>query len=123
MKIDWKDLSKNVVRLHMLAGSGVTPVRPDAEFNHEIGGGLIDCSPEILEVKGQTLTGKDIRRYLWKHRKCRGLQRQTALVWTTYLPGEDMSYVGISVLVGKRTMDRTLERDRGMVSVMEADDG
>jgi len=100
--MNWKKISNKLVEDHTTHESAVVLLDPHSK------GVLVNLSGDdfCLEIEGRNITPKKVRQFLWEHRKKRALQRKHAAVWSSYLPDEDISYVGVGAVTSKEVAER-----------------
>jgi hypothetical protein len=101
-KVDWKKISKKLSEDHGKYESAVVPLNPHSS------GVLVNLSDDKFywETDGKNLTPKKVRKFLWENRKKRALQRKNAAVWSSYLPDEDKTYMGVGAITSKEVAVR-----------------
>jgi len=100
--MDWKKISKKLTDDHNENESSIVRLNP-----HSIGH-MVNLSNDnfCLEVKGKEIRSKRVRKFLWENRKKRALQRRSAVLWSSYLEDDDISYVGVGALTTKKVADK-----------------
>lgn len=102
---NWKDISKATSEAH--PGGFVVLEAPHLTEDLFPEGTARFYHPDLtLEVGGESLSPKDIRRFLWEHRSARPIQRERAFIETSYDEDKDVSFLR----VGTITTDPVLER-------------
>mgnify|MGYP003649401958 CR=1 FL=1 len=98
--MDWKKISKRLSKIHEEKKSSVVRLTPFTE------GVVVNLSNDsfCLEVPGEQLSAKKVRKFLWENRKKRALQRKNAILWSAYLEDDDTSYVGVGALTLKQAI-------------------
>ena len=66
-------------------------------FEHE--------SPQV-ELPGEELAPRDIRKFLWENRGMRCITRDRSFIWSKYLPKSDSSVIGIGTLTTEKVLER-----------------
>lgn len=54
---------------------------------------------DLLVVRGNTLSPKQVRTWLWEKRKSRALKRGAAVIWSVYVKDRNESVVGTGAFV------------------------
>ena len=106
---DWKEISKASSQAHpggvVFLESPHFPMEalPEqaAPFYHDL----------TLEVGGETLSPKDIRRFLWENRGSRAIQRDRSFIETAYDEDSDVSTVKIGTMTGANVLERMSHGD------------
>ncbi len=103
--MNWKKISSKLVDDHANNGSAVITLDPHSE------GVLVNLSHDefCLAEKGKDLKVKSVRKFLWENRKKRALQRENAAIWSSYMPDEDKSYMGVGALTSEKVAKRMKE--------------
>ena len=97
MVVDWGEIAREVSGRHKDEGSSVVSIG-----DSELGDALIDVSPSHLTMAGREVAPRRIRGYLWENRKTPRLRRPGSVVWSLYDEEEDVSFVGIGLMVERR---------------------
>ncbi len=101
---DWKEVSKVSSEAHpggvVFLDSPHFPVSSlpgeAAPFYHDL----------TLEVGGNDLSPKEIRRFLWEHRNSRAICRDRCFIETLYDEDSDVSTVKIGTMTGVHVLER-----------------
>tara|TARA_Y100001973_G_C5140216_1_gene302522 strand:+ start:457 stop:795 length:339 start_codon:yes stop_codon:yes gene_type:complete len=103
---NWKVIANTVAESHS-GGQGILLDNPDFDFDMLPGWAVAyrHESP-LLEVEGESLTAKDVRKFLWEHRNHRSVTRDRSFVWSKYDEELDTSTVGIGTLTVKPALER-----------------
>ena len=100
--MNWKKISSKLVDDHANTESAVITLDPHSK------GILVNLSNDefCLEEEGKELKVKKVRRFLWENRNKRALQRENAAIWSSYIPEEDKSYMGVGAVTSKEVARR-----------------
>lgn len=99
-EVDWKALSHVASEQHRDDGvSFLTPhgVRdPDGEF-----------IPLVVDaVSGREIAPRVFRRFWWENKSDRAMQRENVVLWSRYSPEDDVSHLGIGVVLDEAVRER-----------------
>lgn len=102
----WKQVARDLVSMHSRMGVSRVVLRPE-----RLGPSRTDmvntCEDEdLLVVRGNSLSPKEVRRWLWEKRKKRSLRRPNAVIWSVYDEKEDRSIVGTGAIVSEPVAER-----------------
>ena len=107
---NWKLLSKTVADSHNRIGLSVV----NKEGNPVVEGKLINLTREEFQFtkSGGELRPKEIRTWLWTYRKNRSFSRNNLVVWSSYNPDEDITYMGVGAVVSPKAASKFSEDKR-----------
>ena len=97
MTSGWKNKATELVTEHNRDGLGCVLDSPGTGGEETE---VQSISNEFLEVKGKTLTGKQVLKWAWENRNLPALKEATVL-YSWYDEVRDISLVGLGVLVEK----------------------
>lgn len=109
MSAKWKDIVSALRAMHQETGAGFVRVADGGLlWPSELPDSLemVNVSPdeELLEVDGTEVPSKEVKRWLWRHRKSRSLKRVRAILWSVYDQGKTV--VGVGAVVDRRVLER-----------------
>jgi hypothetical protein len=104
--VRWKEVARNLAEMHGRMGVSRVVLRPD-RLTVDRTEMVNTCSDDdLLVVRGNVLSPKSVRTWLWQKRKWRSLKRRNAVIWSVYDSDENQSVVGTGALVSKPVAER-----------------
>mgnify|MGYP003117660179 CR=1 FL=1 len=116
MSTDWKKISKSVVKMHNSLGGALVDINGDNAV--EEGSSIINTATEdnTLELVGNELKPKEVRKFMWDQRKSRDLKRDNVIIWSWYDEEEDKTYMGFGAKIKPTLIERGIIKPERVVA-------
>ena len=100
--IDYKKISHITCLNHNAKGGAITQL---GGRTNEV---VVNLSDEdsYMEIEGDKISPKQVRKYMWDNRKRRSFKRESAVVWTFFNSEENVSVIAVGAYTSKPAATR-----------------